>query len=66
MQNNTQERTSMSRRVFSLVEVAEICGCHKASIYRAVYTGKLKTLDGFGRNRVSDAELDRFLGATKN
>lgn len=71
MQNNTKERAPMTsaplnRRAFSLVEVAEILGCHKASVYRAVYAGKLKTLAGFGRNPVSDAELDRFLGATKN
>ena len=53
------------RRAFTVQEVAQKLGVHSASVYRAVYEGKLKPLAAFGRKLISDRELERFLAETK-
>jgi excisionase family DNA binding protein len=66
MQNTVKDRAPLHRRAYSLAEVAQILGVHKATIYRSLYRGDLKPMAGLGRARISDVELDRFLNATKN
>jgi predicted site-specific integrase-resolvase len=54
-----------ARRVFSVNELATMFGVATDSIYRAVHSGKLRPLAGFGKMMFSDKEVERFLGATR-
>jgi hypothetical protein len=54
-----------ARRVYTVAELAAMFGTATDAIYRAVHSGKLRPLAGFGRMMFSDKEVERFLGATK-
>ena len=54
------------RRADSLAQVAAITGVHRSTIHRLVQAGKLKAISGFGNMKVSDEELSRFLGDTRD
>lgn len=55
----------LRRRAWTVKEVAEQLGRHKASIYRLIDTGYLKPLPGTGDRLISEHELDRFLRSTR-
>jgi excisionase family DNA binding protein len=52
------------RRAYSIAEAAALVGCHRVTMHRLVQTGKLRQIAGFGRPKISAAELDRFLSQT--
>jgi Helix-turn-helix domain len=62
--NDTGEETGLPRRAFSVKEVAKMFRVHPASVYRAIRAGKLLPLTGFGQNRISWEEINRFLRVT--
>ena len=53
------------RLSYSLKEVAELLGCHKATVYRLIYDGALVPIKGFGRARIATHELMRFVNNGK-
>ena len=55
----------LARRVYTVAEVAVVFGTARDAVYRAVHSGMLKPLAGFGKMMFSDKEVERFLGATK-
>jgi Helix-turn-helix domain len=55
----------LSRRVYTVAELAVMFGTATDAVYRAIHSGKLKPLAGFGRYMFSDREIEKFLGATK-
>lgn len=48
----------------TIVEVAEYLGVNKGTVYRLLYTGKLKVIEGFARTRICPKSVEKFLGAT--
>ena len=55
----------VTRRAFTVSEIADQLGIGIDSVYRAVHRGQLKRIAGIGRFMISEQELDRFLAATK-
>jgi hypothetical protein len=53
--------TVAQQRAYSLKEASALCGCSYHSLWRRVVTGEIRVLSGFGRIKISDRELDRFL-----
>jgi len=53
---------SLKRRVFTIKEVATMCGVSLSSMYRTVKLGHLRPLKGFGKSLFTDTEVERFLG----
>lgn len=53
------------RRVYSIKEVAIMCGVSLSSMYRTVKLGYLRPLKGFGKSLFTDIEVERFLGLTR-
>jgi excisionase family DNA binding protein len=49
------------RRAWSVAEVAKLLGRHKATVYRLIYAGYLRTVEGTGEALISESELNRFL-----
>ena len=58
------ENHALRRRAWTVSEVAQQLGRHKASIYRLIYSGHLRPLPGTGDKLISEHELDRFLRST--
>jgi len=57
--------SAQSRLAYTLAEAAPMCGVSYVTLYRAACRGDLRVLSGFGRMMVSAAELERFLGKSK-
>jgi excisionase family DNA binding protein len=55
---------SNKRRAYSIAEAAAMLGIHRVTMHRLVVAGKLKPIAGFGRMKISAADLDRFLNET--
>jgi excisionase family DNA binding protein len=66
MSNEKLLPQAVTRKAFTVAEVASQCGVARDSIYRAIYRGQLKRLAGFGRFMISESELQRFLSVTKS
>ena len=61
-----QSRKRSDRRAWSVVEIAKLLGRHKATVYRLIYSGKLKTIaSNTGDILIADEELRKFLSARK-
>jgi excisionase family DNA binding protein len=54
-----------NQRAFSIAQAAEVLGFHRASIYRKVYRGEIKTLSSFGRLTIPLSELERYTNDTE-
>ena len=52
------------RRVFTLDETAHILGSSKASVYRMLRSGELKSIRIGARQRIPEAEVARISGST--
>jgi excisionase family DNA binding protein len=63
--SSTSENGLANRRAYTIVEAAKLLGVHKVSVYRRIYSGKIKVLSGFGRLMIPDSELQKFLGDVK-
>jgi excisionase family DNA binding protein len=50
-----------SRRAFSIVEAARLCGLSRATLYRLIASGKLKTIKIGARRVVPAAAIDALL-----
>ena len=66
MQSETGVEQPLRRRAWTVAEVAQQLGRHKASVYRLIYTGHLRPLPGTGDRLISDYELERFLRSTRD
>lgn len=55
---------SPARRAYSLADAATILGVHRATVHRLIQAGKLRAISGFGRLKISDVEINRFLTST--
>ena len=66
MLSETGLEQPLRRRAWTVAEVAEQLGRHKASVYRLIYTGHLRPLPGTGDRLISDHELERFLRSTRD
>jgi excisionase family DNA binding protein len=51
--------------LFTIRQVALILGCHKASVYRLVYQGKLRICRAFGSIRIPRKEIERLIADVK-
>ena len=49
------------RLIYSLSEAAREIGCSTTTLWRKVAEGKIKVIEGFGRIRISRAELEAFI-----
>jgi excisionase family DNA binding protein len=45
-------------------QLAQMCGCHTATVYKSLESGDLKIVKRNGRIMIPAAELDRWLGQT--
>jgi hypothetical protein len=56
----TQDR--LTKEAYSVTETARLIEppVHPITIYRQIYAGKIKVLEGFGRIRIPRSELERF------
>jgi excisionase family DNA binding protein len=66
MLSETGLEQPLRRRAWTVAEVAEQLGRHKASVYRLIYTGHIRPLPGTGDRLISDHELERFLRSTRD
>jgi excisionase family DNA binding protein len=51
--------------LLTIKEVASVLGCHKATVYRLVYRGKLRICPAFKRIRIARKEVDRLVAEVK-
>jgi hypothetical protein len=58
-------KSPLARRVYTVAELAVMFGTARDAVYRAVHSGKLRRLAGFGKMMFADKEVERFLGLTK-
>lgn len=47
-------------------EVARLLGLDRVSVYRMLYSGRLKKLSGFGRVRICPKSLEAMLSASSS
>ena len=66
MSSEIAESPTLRRRAWKVSEVAQQLGIHKASVYRLIYSGVLKTLPGAGDRLISEYELERYLKASRD
>jgi excisionase family DNA binding protein len=66
MQSEIGVEQPLRRRAWTVAEVAEQLGRHKASVYRLIYTGHLRPLPGTGDRLISEHELDRYLRSVQD
>jgi predicted site-specific integrase-resolvase len=52
------------RKAFTLAEFASLLGKHRTYAYRMARSGRIKTIQGYGRELVAASEIDRILGET--
>src|SRR5258706_4376402 len=55
----------VTKRAYTLREVAAMTGRSYHTIHRMVTAGTIKVISGFGVRMVSTSELDRFLGQSE-
>jgi hypothetical protein len=58
-----KQKTSESRRAYSLQETAAFFGKERTWAYRQVKAGRIKAITGFGVMLVSASEIERILDA---
>jgi excisionase family DNA binding protein len=61
MQHSETHSEASSRKAFTIAEVANLLGVHKSSVYRILYTGKIKVLSRCKRLMIPETELQKFL-----
>jgi hypothetical protein len=58
-----KQKTTESRRAYSLQETAAFFGKERTWAYRQVKAGRIKAITGFGAMLVSASEIERILNA---
>ena len=61
----TAGRGAADNLVMTVREAAALLGCHKATVYRLIYTGQLRICRAFGRMRIPRAEINRLVSDIK-
>ncbi len=59
------EAKEQVKLLLTIRETALLLGCHKASVYRLVYRGKLPICRAFNSIRIPRKEVDRLVADTK-
>jgi excisionase family DNA binding protein len=61
----TDNSTAPTLRAYSVAQAARLCGVSRFTMHRYVQLGRIKAVAGFGRLKISDTELNRFLNTTE-